>query len=176
MKFWQRGLLRSLVVVSLAVCVSGCVKTQTKTGRTVPRTPQVAKTSADKQLRRNPGLWYFSKGIKNKSNSGLEAFKFDRKGKVTVYNVKKYYATFTAAKKAGTLHKMGQGTYHIQKKAHQQTNLVLKLKLAGIPATYRFKLKNGVAQRYKGLVVHGFKAVRTVDQDDVTGVFVQVRK
>ena len=170
-------LIIGLPLVCLSLLLTGCAKTGTDTGRTVKTSaPKVSKVSTSKQIRNNGGLWYFAKDLKYKSNSGMEAFTFTKNGKVTAYNVKKYYASYAAAKKAKGLGSFGKGTYKLTKNKQKQTVLTLKMKLSGIPATYTFKLKKGLAKKYKGLTFHGFNAARTVDGDTVNGVFVQAKK
>ncbi|AMV69288.1 Hypothetical protein ADU73_0882 [Pediococcus damnosus] len=170
-------LMIGLPLVCLCLLLAGCAKTGTDSGTTIKSSvPRVSKVSARKQIRNNGGLWYFAKDLKYKSNSGIEAFTFTKNGKVTAYNVKKYYASYAAAKKAKGLSSFGKGNYKLTTNKQKQTVLTLKMKLSGIPATYSFKLKKGLAKKYKGLTFHGFNAARTVDSDTVNGILVQAKK
>ncbi|KRN81117.1 hypothetical protein [Pediococcus ethanolidurans] len=165
-------------ILGLSLVLTGCAQSGTDTGRSVKKvsTPKVSKVAPSKQIRNSSQLWYFSKNLKYKSNSGIEAFIFTKGGTVRAYNVKKYYASYAAAKKAKGISKFGQGTYKLSVNKQKQTVVTLKMKLSGIPATYQFKLKKGLAKKYKGLTFYGFNAARTVDSDTVNGVFVQAKK
>ena len=176
-RFKRLAIFIGISVLGLSLVLTGCAQSGTDSVRSIKSSAaKVSKVSASKQIRNNSGLWYFSKSVKAKSNSGIEAFVFSKKGTVEAYNVKKYYSSYSAAKKAKGLNKFGKGTYKLKVNKQKQTIVTLKMKLSGIPATYQFKLKKGLAKKYKGLIFHGFNAARTVDRDRVKGVFVQVRK
>ncbi|GEL15275.1 hypothetical protein [Pediococcus cellicola] len=166
-----------VAVLGLSLVLTGCSNSSTETGRAVVKSqaPKVSRVAASKQIRNNGGLWYFTRSLKDKSNSGLEVFTFDKKGKVTAYNVKKYYRSYQAAKKAKGLREFGQGTYQMKTNQQKQTTLTLKMKLSGIPATYQFKLMKAMATKHQNLIFNGFKASRTVDGDTVNGLFVQAK-
>ncbi|HBF74109.1 MAG TPA: hypothetical protein DDW71_02470, partial [Lactobacillus sp.] len=68
------------------------------------------------------GFWYLAGKINHKSNSGVEAVAFDKKtGKATMYNVDKFYKSYSAAKKAKALNKEGTVKYTFTKNKQNQT-------------------------------------------------------
>ena len=91
------------------------------------------------------GFWYLAGKINHKSNSGIEAVAFDKKtGKATMYNVDKFYKSYSAAKKAKALNKEGTVKYTFTQNKKDQTLIKLSGKLSGIDMTQTVTVKDAV--------------------------------
>lgn len=171
--------LVSLVAV-LAIVLAGCGKqSQSKHNeqasfKNEPKTTQHADVKST--VLKGDGFWYLAGKINHNSNSGVEAVAFDKAtGKATMYNVDKFYKSFSAAKKAGALNKEGTVSYTFIKNSNNQTVIKLSGKLSGIPMTQTVTVKattKGTNNKTK-LHMSGYKAVRNVDSDQTNAVFVE---
>ena len=121
-------------------------------------------------------LWYVAGKVNAKSNSGIEAYRFNGH-KATVYNVDKFYKSFKAAKKADALNKVGTLKATFKTKG-DQTVVHFKGKLSDIPMTQTFTVKKtltGTNKKTK-LKVAGYHIARDVDEDVTQAVLVKVVK
>lgn len=122
-------------------------------------------------------LWYVAGNLKSKSNSGLEAYRFNKNGKATVYNVNKIYKSYSAAQKANALNKSGtlQATF---KTKGNRTVIHFKGKLSDIPMTQKFTVKKTLTgtDKTSKVKVAGYHIARDVDADVTQAVFVEAAK
>lgn len=121
-------------------------------------------------------LWYAAGGVNTKSESGMEAFYFNKKtNRVTIYNVSKYYKSYSAAKSANALNKEGTVRYTFKTNKNNQTVIKFAGKLSDIPMTQTMTFKDTTKGTNKStkLGVSGFKVVRNVDYDKTNAIFVQ---
>lgn len=122
------------------------------------------------------GFWYLAGKINHKSNSGIEAVAFDKHtGKATMYNVDKFYKSYSAAKKANALNKEGTVKYTFTKDKKNQTLIKLSGKLSGVDMTQTVTVKDTTKGTNKTTKLHlsGYHAVRDVDMDKTNIVFVE---
>ena len=168
--------LLSLVAL-ITIGLAGCAKSsQSGTTQQASFKNQTTKKSDVKSTITNTKqLWYVAGNVNAKSNSGLEAYRFNKNGKATVYNVDKFYKTYGAAKKAKALNKAGSLKATFKTKG-KQTVIRFKGKLSGIPMTQKFTVKKTLTGKNKstGLKVAGYHIDRDVDEDVTNAVFVKV--
>ncbi|KRM58467.1 hypothetical protein [Secundilactobacillus malefermentans] len=166
----------------LVVVLSACGKSSNQSNQQASFRNEVKSTKAtsvQSQISNNSDLWYLSGGINSKSNSGFEAYKFDKDSKkVTIYNVSKYYKTYSAAQKANALSKEGTLSYSFGKNSKSQTVIKFKGKLSDIPMTQTFTVKDTTTGKNKSTRLHvtGYKIVRDIDEDKTNNVFVKIAK
>src|SRR5699024_7923591 len=94
----------------LTIGLAGCSSKSSKSGSTQQasfKNKTTKKADVKSTLTNSKKLWYVTSSVNAKSNSGMEAYRFNKNGKVTVYNVNKFYKTYAAAKKADALNKSG---------------------------------------------------------------------
>ncbi|KRK99673.1 hypothetical protein FD04_GL002449 [Secundilactobacillus odoratitofui DSM 19909 = JCM 15043] len=174
-----KALLLSLVAV-LAIFLTACgSKSSTKSNeqasfKNEPTTTKHADVKSS--VLSGDGFWYLAGKINHKSNSGIEAIAFNKNtGKATMYNVNKFYKTYSAAKKANALNKEGTVKYTFTKNSKNQTVIKLSGKLSGIDMTQTVTVKNTTKGTNKATKLHmsGYQAVRDVDMDKTNAVFVE---
>ncbi|WP_125574393.1 hypothetical protein [Levilactobacillus huananensis] len=162
----------------LTIGLAGCSSKSSDSGNTQQasfKNKTTKKADVKSTLTQSKQLWYVTGSVNAKSNSGLEAYKFNKDGKVTVYNVNKFYKTFSAAKKANALNKEGTLTTTFKTKG-KQTEISFKGKLSDIPMTQKFTVKTTLTGKNKAthLKVAGYHIARDVDEDVTKAVLVKV--
>lgn len=121
-------------------------------------------------------LWYAAGGINTKSASGMEAFHFDKATKrVTIYNIDKFYKSYSAAKKANALAVEGTVRYAYKTNGKNQTVVKFAGTLSDIPMTQTMTFKGTTTGTNKATKIglSGYKVNRTVDGDTMGVVFVR---
>ncbi|MDT7013426.1 hypothetical protein [Levilactobacillus namurensis] len=167
--------LLSLVAV-MAIGLAGCSNSgQNGSNQQASFKNQTTKKADVKStLTKSKQLWYVAGNVNAKSNSGLEAYRFNG-NKVTVYNVDKLYKSYNAAKKADALNKAGTLTATFKTKG-KQTLIKFKGKLSDIPMTQKFTVKKTLTGTNKStkLKVAGYHISRNVDEDVTKAVLMKV--
>lgn len=167
----------SLLAV-FAIGLAGCSSSNSKSGSNQQasfKNKTTKKADVKSTLTNSKQLWYVNGSINAKSNSGLEAYRFDSKGKATVYNINKYYKSFSAAKKDNALNKIGTlNTTFVTK--GDNTVIKFKGKLSDIPMTQKFTVKKTVTGKNDAskLKVAGYHIARDVDDDVTQAILVKV--
>ncbi|MFC6255242.1 hypothetical protein ACFP1H_11685 [Secundilactobacillus hailunensis] len=176
-----KALLLSLVAV-LAIFLTACGsstanKSNSHEQASFKNEPTTTKHADVKSsILSGDGFWYLAGKINHKSNSGIEAIAFDKKtGKATMYNVDKFYKSYSAAKRAKALNKEGTVKYTFTKDKKDQTMIKLSGKLSGIDMTQTVTVKDSTKGTNKATKLHlsGYHAVRDVDMDKTNVVFVE---
>jgi len=167
----------SLLAV-FAIGLAGCSSSSSKSGSNQQasfKNKTTKKADVKSTLTANQQLWYVNGSINAKSNSGLEAYRFDSNGKATVYNVNKYYKTYNAAQKDNGLSKIGTLNTTFTTKG-SDTVIKFKGKLSDIPMTQTFTVKKTVTGKNTAskLKVAGYHISRDVDNDVTQAVLVKV--
>lgn len=165
----------SLVAV-MALGLAGC-SNSSKSGSNQQasfKNQTTKKTDVKSTLTGSKQLWYVAGNVNAKSNSGIEAYRFNG-NKATVYNVDKLYKSYSAAKKADALNKVGTLKATFTTKG-DQTVVHFKGKLSGIPMTQKFTVKKTLTGTNKStkLKVAGYHINRDVDEDVTHAVLVKV--
>lgn len=165
----------SLVAI-MAIGLAGC-SNSSKSGSNQQasfKNQTTKKADVKSTLTGSKQLWYVAGNVNAKSNSGLEAYRFDG-NKATVYNVDKLYKSYNAAKKADALNKVGTLTATFETKG-QQTVVHFKGKLSGISMTQKFTVKKTLTGTNKStkLKVAGYHIDRDVDDDVTQAVLLKV--
>ncbi|GEO74286.1 hypothetical protein FD30_GL001189 [Levilactobacillus namurensis DSM 19117] len=167
--------LLSLVAV-MAIGLAGCSNSsQNGSNQQASFKNQTTKKADVKStLTKSKQLWYVAGNVNAKSNSGLEAYRFNG-NKVTVYNVDKLYKSYNAAKKADALSKAGTLTATFKTKG-KQTLIKFKGKLSDIPMAQKFTVKKTLTGTNKStkLKVAGYHISRNVDEDVTKAVLMKV--
>jgi len=166
----------SLLAV-FAIGLAGCSKSS-KSGSNQQasfKNKTTKKADVKSTLTKSTQLWYVAGAVNSKSNSGLEAYRFNSDGKVTVYNVDKFYKSYSAADKANALNKVGTLNTTF-KTSGDNTIINFKGKLSDIPMTQKFTVKDTLTGKNKAskLKVAGYHIARDVDQDVTKAVLVKV--
>lgn len=167
----------SLLAV-FAIGLAGCSSSSSKSGSNQQASfnnKTTKKSDVKSTLTSSTQLWYVNGSINAKSNSGLEAYRFDSNGKATVYNVNKFYDSYSAAKKDNGLSKIGTLNTTFTTKG-DQTVISFKGKLSDIPMTQKFTVKNTLTGKNNAskLKVAGYHISRDVDNDVTKAVLVKV--
>ncbi|MFC6275228.1 hypothetical protein ACFQET_06820 [Levilactobacillus tangyuanensis] len=170
----------SLVAV-MAVGLAGCSNSNSsKSGSNQQasfKNKTTKKADVKSTLTSSKQLWYVTGSVNAKSNSGLEAYSFDKQGNATVYNVNKIYKSYAAADKAKALNK--EGTLKATFKTKGDDTIVnFKGKLSDIPMTQKFTVKDTLTGKNKAthLKVAGYHIARDVDNDVTKAVMIKVGK
>lgn len=173
-------MLLSLIAVSaifLTACGNQSASNKSHEQASFKNEPATTKhTDVKSTVLSGDGFWYLAGKINHKSNSGVEALAFDKKtGKATLYNVDKFYKSYSAAKKAKALNKEGTVKYTFTKNKQNQTVIKLAGKLSGIDMTQTVTVKDTTKGTNKATKLHlsGYHAVRDVDMDKTNIVFVE---
>lgn len=174
-KFRLFATVFSLVAV-MALGLAGC-SNSSKSGSNQQasfKNQTTKKTDVKSTLTGSKQLWYVAGNVNAKSNSGIEAYRFNG-NKATVYNVDKLYKSYSAAKKADALNKVGTLKATFTTKG-DQTVVHFKGKLSGIPMTQKFTVKKTLTGTNKStkLKVAGYHINRDVDEDVTHAVLVKV--
>lgn len=174
-KFRLFATVFSLVAV-MALGLAGC-SNSSKSGSNQQasfKNQTTKKTDVKSTLTGSKQLWYVAGNVNAKSNSGIEAYRFNG-NKATVYNVDKLYKSYSAAKKADALNKVGTLKATFTTKG-DQTVVHFKGKLSGIPMTQKFTVKKTLTGTNKStkLKVAGYHINRDVDEDVTKAVLVKV--
>ncbi|WP_367295841.1 hypothetical protein [Levilactobacillus yonginensis] len=161
-----------------AIGLAGCSNNSSKSGNNQQasfKNKTTKKADVKSTLTGSTKLWYVTGAVNAKSNSGLEAYRFNKNGKVTVYNVNKLYKSYSAAKKANALNKEGTLNTTFKTKG-DDTVINFKGKLSDIPMTQKFTVKDTLTGKNKEskLKVAGYHISRDVDQDVTKAVMVKV--
>ncbi|MGY5339191.1 hypothetical protein [Levilactobacillus spicheri] len=167
----------SLIAV-MAIGLAGC-SNSSKSGSNQQasfKNQTTKKADVKSTLTGTKQLWYVAGNVNAKSNSGLEAYRFDG-NRATVYNIDKLYKSYSAAKKADALHKAGTLKATFTTKG-SQTIVHFKGKLSGIPMTQTFTVKKTLTGTNKStkLKVAGYHINRDVDDDVTHAVLMKVTK
>ncbi|MCF6515407.1 hypothetical protein GSH19_04465 [Lactobacillus sp. S2-2] len=170
------SVLISLSIISL-IFISGCGKTQNNhKNQNASFKNDIDSTSSIKSnLTKNNNLWYVKGKLNSKSKSGFETYEFKKDGKANVYNVSKIYKTKNDAKNNHDLNKNGTLTYKI-KNNNGKTSISFKGKMAGIPMTQSFKLKDTIDNKTElpsKTKVFGYKINHDIDGDSMNRILIQ---
>ncbi|WP_407888411.1 hypothetical protein [Levilactobacillus sp. N40-8-2] len=162
----------------LTIGLAGCSSKSSKSGSTQQasfKNKTTKKADVKSTLTNSTKLWYVTGAVNAKSNSGMEAYRFNKDGKVTVYNVNKFYKTYAAAKKANALNKSGELNTTFKTKG-DNTVINFKGKLSDIPMTQKFTVKKTLTGTNKAtkLKVAGYHISRDIDNDVTQAVMVKV--
>lgn len=167
------------LVALLAIGLAGCTNSSQSGSNQQASFKNQSTKKADVKttLTKSKQLWYVAGNINAKSNSGMEAYRFNSNGQATVYNVNKIYKSYAAAKKAKALNKAGTLKTTFTTKG-DQTVVNFKGKLSGIPMTQKFTVKKTLTGTNKStkLKVAGYHINRDVDEDVTHAVLVKVTK
>jgi len=164
------------LVALMAIGLAGC-SNSSKSGSNQQasfKNQTTKKSDVKTTLTGSKTLWYVAGSVNSKSNSGIEAYRFDG-NKATVYNVNKLYKSYNAAKKADALNKVGTLNATFKTKG-DQTIVNFKGKLSGIPMTQKFTVKKTLTGTNKAtkLKVAGYHIDRDVDADVTHAVLVKI--
>lgn len=176
----SQTLLLSLVAVLalvLAACGNQSQGNKQHEQASFKNEPTSTKPSdVQKTIEDSNALWYAAGGVNKKSESGMEAFYFNKNtNRVTIYNVTKYYQSYSAAKSANALNKEGTVRYTFKTDANNQTVIKFAGKLSDIPMTQTMTFKDTTTGTNNATKIglSGYKVVRDVDYDKTNAVFVQ---
>lgn len=170
------SILISLSVIGL-IFISGCEKNQKNhQNQNASFKNDLNSTSSIKSnLTKNNNLWYLKGSLKSKSNSGIETYEFKKDGTANVYNVSKIYKTKNDAQTNNDLNKNGKLTYKVTQN-DGKTFISFKGKMAGIPMTQSFKLKDTIqneSESPSNLKVFGYKINQDIDGDSMNRILIQ---
>ncbi|WP_203651965.1 hypothetical protein [Secundilactobacillus yichangensis] len=169
--------LVAVLAIFLTACGSKSANNKSNEQASFKNEPATTKhTDVKSTILSGDGFWYLAGKINHKSNSGIEAIAFDKNsGKATMYNVDKFYKSYSAAKNAKALNKEGTVKYTFTTNKQNQTMIKLSGKLSGIDMTQTVTVKDTTKGTNKATKLHlsGYHAVRDVDMDKTNVVFVE---
>lgn len=169
--------LVAVLAIFLTACGSKSSNNKSNEQASFKNEPATTKhTDVKSTVLSGDGFWYLAGNINHKSNSGIEAIAFDKdSGKATMYNVDKFYKSYSAAKNAKALNKEGTVKYTFTTNKQNQTLIKLSGKLSGIDMTQSITVKDTTKGTNKSTKLHlsGYHAVRDVDMDKTNVVFVE---
>lgn len=173
-----------VTVAGLGFVLAGCGTSSNKgssnqSSKTSMQNNPVAHKSAKTALTASDNLWYMNGAINDKSKTGIDAYRFDKKHHtVTIYSVSKMYKTYQAAKKANDLNKQGTLKYTFKNQSANKPIIYMKGKLSDIPMDQTVTVKSKVngKNHTSNLSVTGFKVVRNLDDDNAAQVLVTPAK
>lgn len=170
------SILISLSIIGL-IFITGCGKSQNnhKNQNASFKNDVDSTSSVKSNLTKNNNLWYLKGNLNSKSKSGFETYEFKKDGTANVYNVSKIYKTKNEAKKHQDLNKNGKLTYKI-KQNNNKVIISFKGKMAGIPMTQSFKLKDAINNETASpskIKVFGYKINHDVDGDSMNRILIQ---
>jgi hypothetical protein len=171
------------IITTLSLFLVGCGQsakkgTATNSSKASMQNPTKNK-SAKEALVASNNLWYMNGTINYKSQSGIDAYKFNQRNHtVTIYSVNKIYKSYSAAKKANDLNKQGTLKYSFKNNSNDRPVIYMKGKLSDIPMDQTVSVKNQVSGTYKAanLKVSGYQVVRNLDDDPAKQVLVTPAK
>lgn len=165
--------LVAIMAVGLAGCSSSSQSGSNQQASFKNKTTK--KSDVKSTLTSSKQLWYVTGSVNAKSNSGLEAYRFNSNGKATVYNVNKIYKSYSAAQKDNALSKVGTLNTTFKTKG-DNTVIKFKGKLSDIPMTQKFTVKQTLTGKNNAakLKVAGYHINRDVDNDVTKAVLVKV--